>query len=331
MSTKSINKTNFNPLVSIIVPIYKVETYIDACVNSIVQQSYTNLEIILVDDGSPDSCPQICDNYSKKDNRIKVIHKKNGGLSDARNAGAKIATGEWIMFIDSDDLIHPQTIEILMTSIQNSKSTIKLIACNYMEISDSWNMLTSLQSYHFDEFKNLFTEKKVIDYFSIKGWTTAWGKLYKKEVLTNMTYPVGKLHEDEFLTYKLLYKAGLISFIDLPLYLYRQRNTSIMANIKSKNLYDALEAHIERVEYFISVNELELALYSYRLLLSFYPCLFVKPRKKVANKQIKKLCKQSIIKYKNLVSSKKDKFRYFIKINFPRTVGYLGYLREKVV
>ena len=115
-------------MISVIVPIYNVEKYVNKCVGSIVNQTYTNLEIILVDDGSPDRCPEICDEWAKKDSRIKVIHKKNGGLSDARNAGMKIASGDYIAFVDSDDWIAPEMYERLLMAIKNDNSDIAACA-----------------------------------------------------------------------------------------------------------------------------------------------------------------------------------------------------------
>ena len=119
-------------LISVIVPIYKVKKYLNRCIDSVINQTYNNLEIILVDDGSPDSCPQICDEYAKKDKRIKVIHKQNGGLSDARNAGLDIASGDFVSFIDGDDYIHPQTYEIVMDVI--NKCPAEMICFHYQFI-----------------------------------------------------------------------------------------------------------------------------------------------------------------------------------------------------
>ena len=139
-----------NPLVSVIIPIYKVEPYLRECVESVINQTYKNLEIILVDDGSPDNCPKICEEYALQDSRIKVIHKENGGLSDARNAGMKIATADYWSFVDSDDVCHPQMIEVLMEPLIEDKG-LKMSACTYTKNSDKWNFSFSL-----DDLKILY-------------------------------------------------------------------------------------------------------------------------------------------------------------------------------
>ena len=186
-----INNTS-SPLVSVIVPIYMVEKYICECVNSIILQSYKNLEIILVDDGSPDRCPEICDEYAKQDSRIKVIHKPNGGLSDARNAGIEIAEGEYLSFVDSDDVIHHEMIEVLMQPLIENKE-LKMSACQCLYFNDG-DIFDTTQ-----EIKPMV----IIDYnvfFTKKLWVTAWGKIYKKELFREIKYPVGRIHEDEFIT-----------------------------------------------------------------------------------------------------------------------------------
>lgn len=127
-----------NPLISVIVPIYNVEKYLVRCVDSIVNQTYKNLEIILVDDGSPDRCPQMCDDYAEKDSRIKVVHKKNGGLSDARNAGMAVATGEYISFIDSDDWIETSMFELLLNNIFQYDCEISCGGIKARRIGNSW-------------------------------------------------------------------------------------------------------------------------------------------------------------------------------------------------
>jgi len=234
-----------NPLVSVIVPIYKVENYLRECVNSIISQSYKNLEIILVDDGSPDKCPEICDEYALKDNRIKVIHKPNGGLSDARNAGIEIAKGEYLSFVDSDDVIHSQMIEVLMKPLIEDKG-LKMSACTHTKNIESWN----------GKFGYVFQKMSAFDYMQVGFYMVAWGKIYHKTLFNGIEYPKGRLHEDEFTTYKLIYYSGYVGYIDLPFYYYRQREDSIMGQTKVsvKRMTDVIVAFWERMAFFENEN-----------------------------------------------------------------------------
>lgn len=232
-------------LISIIVPIYKVEQYLDRCIESIVNQTYKNLEIILVDDGSPDNCPQICNEWKEKDNRIVVIHKENGGLSDARNAGLDIAQGEYIAFVDSDDYMSIYMIEKLYNSLIETQAEI--CECNYKLFFDDDfigdNLLEGkIEKYSKKEaIKLLFSETKFKH--------VVWNKLYKKEVLTNLNFEEGKLHEDLFYTYQTFENSENITKINEELYFYRQRNDSIMGTQFSLNNLNALEARKNQLDF----------------------------------------------------------------------------------
>lgn len=232
---------NKKALVTIIVPIYKVEKYLRECIDSIVSQTYKNLEIILIDDESPDSCPMICDEYTQKDKRIIVKHKKNGGLSDARNLGIDIATGDFIMFVDSDDLIDRHIVQFLLNSINTSHSDIACCQFRYIDeltvIGKAPNNLKkSYTISHNDCIYELLTKKDIGVY--------AWAKLYKKELFQEVRYPVGRLHEDVFTTYKLVDKANSISIIPDALYCYRIRNDSITTQKITPKHIDAVYAKI---------------------------------------------------------------------------------------
>ena len=194
--------------VSVIIPVYKVEKYLEKCIDSVINQSYSNLEIILVDDGSPDNCGKICDKYAKKDNRIRVIHKTNGGLSDARNNGIKIATGNYIAFIDSDDYVTEDYIEYLLKLIIDNNSDISIV-----------------MPYEVDEnyiVKKIFKREKIYNYnsndalktmlYQKKFETSAWGKLFKKNVVNGIYFPTGKIYEDIGTIYKYILRAKKITF-----------------------------------------------------------------------------------------------------------------------
>ena len=244
-----------NPLVSIIVPIYKVEPYLRRCLDSIINQTYTNLEIILVDDGSPDGCPQICDEYASKDNRIVVIHKENGGLSDARNAGLDICKGEYISFVDSDDWIAFSFVECLLQETCLSKADIGVTS--FVRTSNSFTAEIKLDAKpNIEELSSLQAAKKIwSDEYVV--FVTSWGKIYKASLFTDIRFPKGKIHEDEYTTYKLLYRASKTIFLNVPLYFYFQRNDSIMAKASSDSLR-LLDAHVERYHFFKKNNENEI-------------------------------------------------------------------------
>lgn len=228
-------------LISVIVPVYKVEAYLDRCVQSIVDQTYTNLEIILVDDGSPDRCPQMCDEWAKRDERIRVVHKENGGLSDARNAGMEIARGEYVAFVDSDDWIALHYVERLYAAIQ--ETGVKLAACGVRFVESETDGIAEEKTDNLDVY---LAEEALAP----EGWkkirAVAWNKLYHRLLLEGEAYPVGRHHEDEFFTYRIVDKAQRVVFVDEQLYFYLQRQGSIMRGFTMKRL-DALDAYMERL------------------------------------------------------------------------------------
>jgi len=236
-----------NPLISVIVPVYKVEPYLDKCVQSIVNQTYTNLEIILVDDGSPDNCPAMCDAWAEKDSRIRVIHKKNGGLSDARNAGMADASGKFIAFVDSDDWVERDYIEAMYRALKDTDADIA--ACDVRWVWEQ-NLPEPILSTEYPR-RNVTREEALTELVENRGFRqVAWNKLYKKELLAGEQYPVGRLHEDEFFTYRILDKAKRLVYVDAPLYNYLQRSGSIMQTPSPRRALDAMDAYYERLLYF---------------------------------------------------------------------------------
>jgi len=291
------------PLVSVIIPIYKVEPYLRDCVDSIINQTYKNLEIILVDDGSPDNCPKICDEYAQQDSRIKVIHKANGGLSDARNAGMKIASADYWSFVDSDDVCHPQMIEVLMKPLIEDK-TLQMSVCQFYKFVNE------------EEISNLnleINDFELIDYikfFSI-CWSVTWAKIYAKVLFSNMIFPVGRLHEDEFTTYKLVFNAQRIAYCNSQLYFYRQREGSIMSKYSLKRIIDVHDAFKERVEFYKEKSEWQL----YAKVIVDFAMQFA-------------ICKQSTYFDSDLFQQwKKELETYSIdKLSFKQKLNYISYM-----
>lgn len=234
-----------NPLISVIVPIYNVEKYLARCVDSIVNQTYKNLEIILVDDGSPDLCPQMCDDYAEKESRIKVVHKKNGGLSDARNAGMAVATGKYISFIDSDDYVSDDFFECLLDVMNKENSDI--VECSVVKF---------YEDNRFDEFSDDLSVKTYDTQDAMSALIAenpfhqhVWNKLYKIELVKDIPYAVGKLNEDEFWTYQVFGRANKVARLNKTMYYYFQRNSSIMGVGYNIRRLDALEGKANRQKY----------------------------------------------------------------------------------
>lgn len=221
-------------LISIIVPVYNVEDYLPSCIDSLVNQSYESLEIILVDDGSTDSCPIICDEYACRDSRIKVLHKMNGGLSDARNAGIKVATGELIALVDSDDIIENRYCEKLYNEMVKYDADIVV----GLPVLFCEKIPTDKQT---SEGRLMENHEIICSYLLGQIRPTAWGKLYKRGLFENVEYPVGKTTEDVFVIVEILKKCRrLVNTVDAKYY-YRQRKNSIQysKNVNSQNIIDA--------------------------------------------------------------------------------------------
>ena len=235
-------------LISIVVPIYKVEEYMKQCVDSLIKQTYKNIEIILVDDGSPDNCGEICEKYREIDSRIVVIHKKNGGLSDARNYGIKVCKGEYLVFVDSDDYVADNYIEVLYDALKKENADISV--AELKKFFDNEDVVIheieniEISSYNSKDVMGLyFTDKAIV-------MTTAWGKMYKCSLFDKISFPKGRLHEDEFTTYKLMDKADRIAYTNLPVYFYRQREESIVNCTYNIKRLDILDAFYERLCFF---------------------------------------------------------------------------------
>lgn len=241
-------------LISVIVPVYNVEKYLDRCIRSIVKQTYSNLDIILVDDGSTDKCSVMCDAWAEKDSRIRVIHKKNGGLSDARNKGMDIAIGKFISFVDSDDWIAMDMYKKLVETIQRDKSDIA--ACSVKMIWEDETpekMLTQKINCLLDKQEaqlELLREKKIKQ--------PVWYKIYRKDVIDGIEFEKGRYHEDTFWSYRVIGNAEKVSIIDYIGYYYWQRTDSIMGKKYSLKRLDAIAAKVQRQEY-LKKNYKELA------------------------------------------------------------------------
>jgi len=233
-------------MVSVIVPIYKVEQYLPQCIDSIIGQTYRDLEIILVDDGSPDACGRISDEYAKKDKRVKVYHKENGGLSDARNYGIRMATGEYLGFVDSDDWIEPDMFETLVSTAE--KNIADIVSCGFFREGPENTVVNSNDDMKFTNSANL-VKALLRDDISV----FVWNKLYRKSRFPQSAFSKGHVYEDIVIMHKVLLMATCGVNISKPLYHYRtNRSGSINQSRSMENLIDYWLAHKSRYDYFLA-------------------------------------------------------------------------------
>lgn len=232
-------------MISIIVPVYKVEKYLDKCVLSLVSQTYRDIEIILVDDGSPDECGKMCDEWAKKDARIKVVHRKNGGLSAARNSGLDVAKGDYIGFIDSDDYVDENMFSHLFDAMQKHNADIG--ECAYIKVNENETDVKCKESEEVLVFSNEEAMEELLRERHMHQ--VVWNKLYKKEVIGTLRFKEGKINEDEFFTYRAVGNSKCVVSLYSELYFYVQHENSIMSSSYSVKRLDAIEALKERKEY----------------------------------------------------------------------------------
>ncbi len=256
-------------LVSVIIPVYQMEQYLWRCAGSVIEQSYTNIEILLIDDGSTDKSPAICDNLAEMDERVKVIHQKNGGISSARNAGIQSAGGEYIVFLDSDDFLHKHFIKYLLSLC--SKHQAQMAVCGLYSGSGS-----DFEGVSMKGSTSVYTGKEAILSRRMKSGVV--GKLYKKELFDGLLFPVSDHfnYEDEALIYKLLYRSERVVSTRRPLYYYYQNPVSTTRrenHYKPTDFYKVLQ---DRIQFFVDKDP-ELLEHSYEylclnLMLFYFSC-----------------------------------------------------------
>lgn len=283
-------------LISVIVPVYMVEKYLERCVESICRQTYKNIEIILVDDGSPDRSGALCEELKKRDKRIRVIHQQNKGLSGARNTGIEAACGAYYAFIDSDDTVDARFLEFLYLACTKANAQISVCQIN-RGIEPSENPLFEKAAYADVDIQimsgtaalyQMYETDRYIEYI------VTWNKLYHSSLFTKVSFPLGKIHEDEATVYKLLFQANKVAVFPFPLYNYAVTENSIMTSPFSINRLDILEALSQRSEYFMEYGEKKLAVYSQKRYYNAMILLWIKMKggKSRYEMQAKKLKKQ---------------------------------------
>lgn len=324
---------NNYPLISVIVPIYKVEKYLSKCIESILKQTYGNLEIILVDDGSPDKCGEICDDYALKDKRIKVIHKQNGGLSSARNVGIDISEGEYIGFVDSDDYIEPYMYEKLYYAIEQNNCRLSVCNINYVFENGKIIPKCDKEKDKVMDFEEAITEMNTYRIFDMG----AWSKLYHKDLFKTIRFPIGKLSEDFFVMPQIFDLAQKIVYISTPCYNYLQRQNSIT---KSKKInYDFIEAAFKQMN-FLDVKYPQLKVLSHTAYasanLTVYD-FYIKNGVKCSKDNVREFKSairenKSYIKKANFLSkAKKLQFQFFLSSHIIYNFIFKVYRKIKIV
>lgn len=280
------------PLISVIVPVYKVEPYICRCVDSILSQTFTDFELILIDDGSPDDCPNICNKYALQDSRIHVIHQDNGGLSAARNAGLDYmfahSDSEWITFVDSDDWVSIYYLEYLYKAVISTGTNIS--SCAYKIVKEE-PLKSDTESINY-----VYSVCSPEEYYINNriNAIVAWGKLYRKQLFNLLRYPNNRISEDEFITHRILFSELSIALVEPPLYMYYQNPNSITKSEWSLKRLDVLDGLEEQIQYFhdngyLSAYNHSLKVYTIALVVNISKLQSINGSKAIEKQLIKKL------------------------------------------
>ncbi len=294
------------PTITIITPVYKVEQYLDRCVESILAQTFKDFELILVDDGSPDKCPQMCDEWAKKDGRIRVIHQENQGQAVARNNALDIAKGEYISFVDSDDYIHPKYLEILLTNAE--KNNAKVSVCSYKRTAKSGDFQPLQGGYAVYNGKE-YVQKGLLGEINCGVWLL-WDKLFKKECWDNIRLPVGRINEDNATVYKILYECEKVAVCeDILYYYFENQNSTVLQSFKPKHL-DWLLVPQEMIAYFTERKDQILVDKCNKMYLSSLEDMLCKVRRNLNDENIEK---ELYIKLKKQYKTEKKKYPITIK------------------
>ena len=315
-------KKNTNGLISVIVPVYNVEKYLANCLDSIINQTYKNLEILLIDDGSTDNSGKICDDYAKKDNRIKVIHKENGGLSSARNIGINNANGNYLSFIDSDDTINHEMMNNMLDSINKNNTDMAICKLNIIKDEVKTN-----EKIDINEKIEVITPNDVYDMLynhKQAEMTSSCNKIFKIELFDDIRYPLGEINEDDAILHLILDKVNIISYSNIPYYNYYQRTGSIMhkRNPKAKQ---SVEHYIVRGNYFFDKK-----MYKYYDMNAFLICFVLALHYKDLDKSYYKKNKK---KYSKIVLESKycnfeQKIVTFLIRIHPRILNILLFIKR---
>ena len=314
-------------LISVIVPVYNVEKYLRRCIDSILNQTYQNLEIILIDDGSTDNSGAICDEYIKKDNRILVIHQENKGLAGARNSGLDIAKGKYIGCVDSDDYIHPEMYERLYNLIVSTNTDMAV--CGYHPIYSSDYKLYPMGDADIEIHTNTEAMEKLYEPFCQIYWVEAWNKLYSRWIFDKIRYPEGINFEDNYIYHRILETVKTIVYTHERLLYYYQREDSIMRENYSLKKLDELKSYEDRAKFFEQKGYDYLKEKAYiawlERLTSHYEKLYSLENTDKYRKSIKIQVKEILTQQQWLKKYKKLYFKFKLFLLFPKLYFWLRY------
>lgn len=308
--------------ISIIIPVYNVEIYLRKCLDSICSQTYKNIEMIVVDDGSTDGSAAICDEYAQKDSRIKVIHKLNGGLSSARNAGLDVAKGEYILFVDSDDYIEREMVQRLYEALKSTGADMSL--CNYRKVnSNKKNQFEASRDISDQCMDEAVYWHKLYETDGT-GYVVAWNKLYRRQLWENLRYPEGKINEDEYVLHEILSQCQTITGCSFVGYNYLERDGSIMSYRRKKANFDVFDAWLRRIAYFkknamYQEMQIQLSEYCLELIIRCHTCKTSEEKKKYREytKRYKELYRMAACKVKMPL---KEKLKTFGSVTMPEVM-----------
>ncbi len=316
------------PVISVIVPVYNVESYLRRCVDSILNQTFTDFELILVDDGSPDNCPAICDEYAQKDSRVHVIHQENRGQSTARNIALNWvyahSDSQWLTFIDSDDWVHPQMLELLYDNAINDETKISM--CRHVEVFSS-------EVEYVSDFPHVLSTPETT-WITEASICSPWDKLYHKTCFENIRFADGLIHEDELLIYRVIFSVPMISILKAPLYFYFQNPNGTMGATWSARRMTALKALEEQLWFFEKNNYLlayQKTCCRYMRMLADY-CRQVRASDDPAireeyEKMLTNQLRKQIRKYGNLLDMNNAADEWVLGTAYPTTTRLLSYVR----
>lgn len=312
-------------MISVIVPVYKVEPYLRQCIDSILAQTYTDFELILVDDGSPDNCGAICDEYAEKDNRVVVIHQQNAGVSAARNAGIDIAKGEYLSFVDSDDMIAETYLEKLLDALIKEHADISV--CGMLKFQDGTEPHQEL--IQCGKVDAMTGRNACLSIYKMDGklWVESWCKMYSTRLFENIRFPVGLIHEDQATIPKVCYMANDVVIMEDKLYLYRKRKESITASFSVKRFDDCIAVE-QCIDFFKAYNDEEMVKQALNCKRMINSKLVVNAYKNKMQQQIpaeyKMSLTQALRNIKRLGSE--DTYAWYLSLVYPKLVRPYYYM-----
>lgn len=316
--------------ISVIVPVYNVEPFLERCINSVLSQSFGDFELLLIDDGSTDRCPEICDNFVKKDARVRVIHQSNRGVSAARNVGIGCSGGKYITFVDSDDVIHRDYLLKLHSALLDYSADVSVCDFKYLfeKFDETFQSMGMIHCFSGREAcKQIYTSDCENDALSM---VTLWGKLYPRRLFHNVRFPEGRIHEDQFVVYKLLYGCKKVVEIQEYLYGYNCNVNGIIRSSFTNKRYDDIIALDEAIEFYKRNSDIELVNLASDLKTVLIAKYAIMARKAGIYRKVPQIYKMNLLDAANKVREMygRDYYEAFMVRYYPYLVYIEAYIRK---